>query len=76
MSDDFGSGDGGLGDGGGSLGTQGFANADAHLRTVDAQRPVPHENPADQAGQRLPRIAGAIILILFVAWVLRIILLS
>ena len=75
MSDDFGSGDGGVGDGG-SLGIQGFANEDAHLRTVDAQRPVPHENPADQAGQRLPRIVGAIILILFVAWVLRIILLS
>jgi hypothetical protein len=74
MSDDIGSGDGGLG-GGESLGNQGFANPDAHLRTVDAQRPVPHENPAD-AGQRLPKIVGAIILILFVAWVLRIILLS
>jgi hypothetical protein len=75
MSDDIGSGDGGL-DGSGSLGSPGYANAGAHLRTVDAQRPVPHENPADHAGQRLPTIVGAIILILFVAWVLRIILLS
>ncbi len=71
MSDDFGSGDGGVG-GGGSLGSQGFANADAHLRTVDAQRPVPYENPGARYAPRLPKVAGAIVLILAIAWAVRV----
>jgi hypothetical protein len=75
MSDDFGSGDGGL-DGDGGLRINGFANADAHLRTVDAQRPGPHENPADRSAQWLTKVVGAIVLILFFAWAIRVALLS
>ena len=69
---DLGSGDGGLGDGGGSLGIQGFADADAHLRTADAQRPIPHENPGARYAPLLPKLAGVIILILAIAWVVRV----
>ncbi len=72
MSDDFGQGDSGLATGGGL--PYGYDNAAAHLRTADAQRPVPHENPDHRAAQRLlPRVAGAIVLILFLAWVARVI---
>jgi hypothetical protein len=71
MSDDIGSGDGGLGGGGGL--PYGNDNAGAHLRTADAQRPVPHENPGAGYAERLPKVAGAIVLILFLAWVVRVI---
>jgi hypothetical protein len=77
MSDDFGSGDGGLDGGGGGLGgaggvPYGYDNAAAHLRTVDAQRPIPHENPGARDATRLPKLAGAIVLILAIAWAVRV----
>ena len=70
MTDDFGSGDSGLGVGGGL--PYGYDNAAAHLRTVDAQRPVPHENPGARYAPRLPKLAGAIVLILAIAWAVRV----
>ena len=69
MSDDLGPGDGGLGAGGGV--PYGYDNAGAHLRTADAQRPVPHENPGARDAARLPKLAGAIVLILAIAWAVR-----
>ncbi len=71
MSDDFGQGDSGLGVGGGL--PYGYDNAGAHLRTADAQRPVPHENPGARYADRLPKVAGAIVLLVFLAWVVRVI---
>jgi len=70
MTDDFGQGDSGLGAGGGP--PYGMDNAAAHLRTVDAQRPVPHENPGARYAARLPKLAGAIVLILAIAWAVRV----
>lgn len=70
MSEDLGSGESGLG-GGGSV-TYGYDNAAAHLRTVDAQGPVPHDNLGDRAAARLPKVAGAIVLILAIAWAVRV----
>ncbi len=70
MSEDIGSGESGLGGGDGV--PYGFDNAAAHLRTVDAQRPVPHDNPGARAATRLPRLAGAIVLILALAWAVRV----
>ena len=72
MSDDFGIGDAGPGAGGGG-GLYGFTQSDQGLRAIDIERPEPHENPADRAAQRLPKVAGAIVLILFLAWVVRVI---
>lgn len=69
MSDDIGSGDGGLGGGGGPYG---YDNAGAHLRTADAQRPVPHENPGARYAERLPKLAGAVVLILALAWAVQV----
>ena len=76
MSEDFGSGDGGLDGGGGVVGSggvpYGYDNAAAHLRAVDAQRPVPYENPGARYAARLPRLAGAVVLILALAWAVRV----
>ena len=76
MSEDFGSGDGGLdGGGGGLVGSgvpYGYDNAAAHLRAIDAQGPVPHDDFDDRASARLPKVAGAVVLILAIAWVIRV----
>ena len=75
MSDDPGLGDGRLNDGGhvgGGSGMYGFSHADAELRAIDAQRPLRHQSAADRAAERLPRLVGAVILILALTWVVRI----
>ncbi len=68
MSDDPGSGD--AGPGGGGL-PYGYDNAGAHLRTVDAQRPDLHEDAGARVAGRLPKAAGAVVLILGIAWAVR-----
>jgi len=71
MTDDFGSGDGGLSGGGAGL-PYGMDNAAAHLRAVDAQGPVPYENPGARYAPRLPKVVGAVVLILAIAWAVRV----